>query len=84
MNKDQWVWSHHLFRLMFHYLNASVRSMQVAIHTPPWSSEDDYFVGGDCEDGAEDDEDGGHMTNGGGAGDGGEPMETGQFDDPEE
>ena len=49
-------------------------------------AEDDYFVGGDCDDGDAGDDEGGNMTNGGGAGDGesGEPMETGQFDDPDE
>ena len=65
-------------------------SLVAALHTdiclyPPLPAEDDYFVGGDCEDGPEDDDGpSGHLANGDGAGDSSEPMETGQFDDPEE
>ncbi|XP_043188877.1 methylosome subunit pICln-like [Amphibalanus amphitrite] len=60
-----------------------------SLHPDPNDSvsadEDDYFVGGDCDaEGDGDDDESGPMSNGGGAGDSGEPMETGQFDDPEE
>ena len=60
-----------------------VESVLMPSHRP---TEDDYFVGGDCEDerDGDDDDPSGRLTNGDGAGDSGEPMETGQFDDPEE